>query len=666
MSINNLELFLNWMTQHTIWVNIFIFAIAMSESMLVIGLIVPGFLLMVGFGALIATGHLNFWPTVLITISGAIAGDGLSYWLGKHYQQQIQNMWPLSRYPTLIKQGQVFFNKHGKKSVALGRFFGPLRAIVPTIAGTANMPATQFYISNILSAMLWAPLYLLPGIIFGMSLQLAKEFAGQFALLIVVTIVLILLVAHTVRSIYGWLTPQADVLSYRLLIWARNHPILGVIPNSLVNPKKSEVRAISVFGFLLAASSFSLVILNHYLFDTLLLNNIDTFIEAQLLLLQHPLTTNITNFLSAFSHYNFIISSVALFSIWSFYIHNYKAIFFILTSLLLPWSVIFFISVFNLSFDSFFQHYLEMKDSLFILAISVYGYITIYFTKSLAGNLSRISYTLIILLLFSIAFSQLYLGLQLFSTLLGHFLFGICWVSVLGIAYRRHPVTSSQRKKIFATIIISVSALILLALVFSQSIKNTTKISLLKNNTFIMGYEAWLDSGWKILPRYRNDLRAYQQQPLNIQWASNEVDIVNLLKANHWQQVENSTVKYFNWLKNISTPSELAIVNHIHNGQYNTLTFSKRRPSKRLAIIRLWPSSYHTQSVLTKNQLWIGEISFSEISYSPFLNYLTTVDNVSNTLELLKNNLNGNYETRHYSTKLKNGDNLEASVLLIK
>ncbi len=664
MTIDSLEVFLNWMTQNTVWVSLFIFIVAMGESMLVIGLIVPGFLLMVGFGALIATGHLEFWPTVLIAIAGAIAGDGLSYWLGRHYQQQLQRMWPLSRYPTLIQQGQKFFKKHGKKSVAFGRFFGPLRAIVPTIAGISNMPPAQFYISNVLSAIAWAPLYLLPGIVFGMSLQLAKEFAGQLAVLIVLAIVLILVTAHLVRSIYGWLAPQADVLSYRLLIWARNHPVVGSMPDSLVNPKSSEVRAITGFGFLLLTSSLILIILNHYLFNTLFINNIDSFIYKQLTLLQHPVANDIANFFSYFGNDNIVFGSMTLFIILNFYKQNYKAIFFIIAGLLLPWVTLFLINTFSLSFNSFARH----THSLFMVAVSIYGFMAIYFVKGLSGKASLIIYTLVILFLFAIAFAQLYSGLQAFSTLLGHLFFGLLWVSILGIAYRRHPAvnTKVKTKKSLLTIIVSIVALLLVAFFFNHNIKTLDEKPHLQKAGFIIGYDAWLESGWKILPLFRNDIRGQRKQPLNIQWAAYQDTIIATLKASGWQQVNDTTTKYFNWLQDIDNPLELPVVKHIHNGQYNTLTFRKKTSDTRLAIIRLWPSEYYLQSENAKKPLWIGEIAFSEITRAPFLNYLTTVTTFNNAVSTLKDNLDAAYEIRHYSLKKEAGNNQNGEVLLIK
>ena len=667
MSINSLEIFLNWMTEHTVWVNILIFIIAMSESLLVVGLIVPGFLLMVGFGALIATGHLPFWPTTLIAIAGAITGDGVSYWLGTHYKQQLQRMWPLSRYPSLIKQGTEFFTKHGKKSVALGRFFGPFRAIVPTIAGISNMPPQQFYVSNILSAIIWAPLYLLPGILFGMSLQLAKEFAGQIAFIIVITIVLVLAITQAIRILYGWLAPQADVLSYRLIIWARSHPLLGSIPDSLVNPKKSEIRAISSFGFLLIISALSLIVFNHYLFNTLFLNNIDSFILKQFILLQHPFATYLAELLNITSQHNIVFSTVALFSIFNFYFRNYKSIFFMSAALLLPWAFILLINMFSLSFRAFSQQDYS-ATSLFIVAFSVYGFLVISLTKNLSDKLSRALYTLFFIFISLTALSKLYLGQQIFSNLTGHFLFGCIWMAILGIAYRRHPSKTNNNThsvRLYTKIITSV-CLVIFLFVFEQNIKikNTSQIN--KNTSFLIGYDAWLETGWDILPPFRNDIRANKQHPLNIQWLANKASIIETLNISNWQQRLNASEEYLNWFRKISNPSDLPIVKHIHNGQYNTLTFTKSMSENRIAVIRLWPSDYYLQSKDSKEKLWTGEVAFTKITQAPYLNYLTTINDFNQTLDFLTNNLSATFETRTKMLSAKSKSNWNGRIILIK
>ena len=174
METASLTALFDWLQQNPLISLLFVFLVACGESLAVVGLIVPGALLMVGFGALIALDYLAFGPTVIAAILGAITGDGISYWLGIKYNRNLVTLWPFSRYPDLLNRGETFFQRHGGKSVLLGRFVGPLRPIIPAIAGMLKMPVRQFFLINILSAVFWAPLYLLPGIIFGTSLELAS------------------------------------------------------------------------------------------------------------------------------------------------------------------------------------------------------------------------------------------------------------------------------------------------------------------------------------------------------------------------------------------------------------------------------------------------------------------------------------------------------------
>jgi membrane protein DedA with SNARE-associated domain len=62
----------------------------------------------------------------------------------------------LSRHPDLLPRGHDFMEKWGVPGIFLGRFFGPLRASVPLIAGIVEMPYWPFQIANFTSAFVWA------------------------------------------------------------------------------------------------------------------------------------------------------------------------------------------------------------------------------------------------------------------------------------------------------------------------------------------------------------------------------------------------------------------------------------------------------------------------------------------------------------------------------
>ena len=127
-----------------------VFLLALSEAVPFIGAVVPGSVLIVGISALATTGALSLWPLLAAAILGAIAGDGLSFWLGKQYHRTVRGTWPLNRSPQVVARSEWFIHKHGGKSVLLARFT-PAGAFVPIIAGTLQMPA---------DASTWPTLYL--------------------------------------------------------------------------------------------------------------------------------------------------------------------------------------------------------------------------------------------------------------------------------------------------------------------------------------------------------------------------------------------------------------------------------------------------------------------------------------------------------------------------
>lgn len=145
------------------WAAPIVFALAFGESLALIALVLPATVILWGVGALIGASGLNFWPIWAAAVLGAALGDWLSYWLGFHFNEQIARMWPLSRNPQLIPKAHDFFEKWGALGVFFGRFIGPLRAVVPLVAGAVQMPRMQFQIANWASALVWGFTTLGPG-----------------------------------------------------------------------------------------------------------------------------------------------------------------------------------------------------------------------------------------------------------------------------------------------------------------------------------------------------------------------------------------------------------------------------------------------------------------------------------------------------------------------
>src|SRR5207248_11157172 len=132
-----------------------------------ISLLFPGTTVLVAAGTLLSAGTLPY-PSILIgAVLGAVFGDSISYWIGRTFGGGIARVWPFSRHPEALSRGIWFFERHGGKSVFIGRFFGPVRAVVPLAAGVMQMPRGRFWLANVISALVWAPMWLLVGEVVG-------------------------------------------------------------------------------------------------------------------------------------------------------------------------------------------------------------------------------------------------------------------------------------------------------------------------------------------------------------------------------------------------------------------------------------------------------------------------------------------------------------------
>lgn len=148
---------------HEQWAVPLVVLLAFGESLVVVALLIPASILLLAIGVLIGYGGLNFWPLWGAAALGAILGDWLSYWLGYHYSQAISHCWPLRKYPKLRSGSVAFFQRRGVSGVFIGRFFGPLRALIPFAAGICRMRPRAFQLANIASGCLWAWVLLAPG-----------------------------------------------------------------------------------------------------------------------------------------------------------------------------------------------------------------------------------------------------------------------------------------------------------------------------------------------------------------------------------------------------------------------------------------------------------------------------------------------------------------------
>lgn len=149
--------------QNQAWAGPIIGLLTFGESMFLIGILIPATALLLVTGGLVASGTLPLLPILLWGYAGALLGDALSFWLGRWLGPSVLRYKPLRTHRRTVARARLLFFRYGFYAVLLGRFLGPIRSTIPTVAGVMGMPELKFQAANFISAMFWVPGLLMPG-----------------------------------------------------------------------------------------------------------------------------------------------------------------------------------------------------------------------------------------------------------------------------------------------------------------------------------------------------------------------------------------------------------------------------------------------------------------------------------------------------------------------
>ncbi len=179
-----------FISDHRMWAGPIIGLVAFTESLAIVGLLVPATAIMITFGGLIGTGVLDPLPLYLWAVTGAILGDWISYLLGRRIGPSVQRWRIMQKHRSTVARARLFFHRYGIVAVFVGRFLGPIRATIPLIAGAMGMGHRPFQIANVTSAIFWVPALLAPGYLAARQMgsidEMSIEYLIGFGLLIVV------------------------------------------------------------------------------------------------------------------------------------------------------------------------------------------------------------------------------------------------------------------------------------------------------------------------------------------------------------------------------------------------------------------------------------------------------------------------------------------------
>ena len=186
---------------HPHWAYAVLFLAALLEAVPVLGSFVPGSTVIMSLSALIGAGDLSLAGVLAATMGGAALGDGAAYMLGRNHPDWPHRLWPLRRYPDVIRKSEAFFTQRGSVAVFSARFLPPVRAFVPVVAGSLGMPPGRFFPFNLAAIACWAPAHILPGMLAGTAWHHAGALGGHVTLPLIVGLIALAALIWAIRRL---------------------------------------------------------------------------------------------------------------------------------------------------------------------------------------------------------------------------------------------------------------------------------------------------------------------------------------------------------------------------------------------------------------------------------------------------------------------------------
>ena len=633
------DFFLNlttWITSHPNLAGFTIFITSFAESLAFVGLIMPGAAMMLTAGALIATGALSFWPTMGWAVCGAVLADGLSFWIGHRFKDHIRSFSLFARYPEVLTRGEEFFNRHGGKSVFFGRFVGPVRPVIPIVAGMMGMGHTRFTVYNILSALGWAPAYLLPGMAFGASLALAGEVAERLAILLVLLMLLGWLVFSVFRRGVLFLFTHWPVWEKRLINRINNRPVLQRWLGGFFDKDSSLIRPLILLIIIFVAASWLFLGITE---DVMTGDPLVQSSKSLYHLLQGFRTPWGDLIMVGMTMLGDAAVTVPLVLAALFWLllkkDRYSALFLTVTT------TVGFLLVTGVKQMTKIPRPVDMyggavhwafPSSHATMSLVIFGFLAMLCSREMTVKKRWLPFGLALFLILGIGYSRLYLGAHWLSDVVGGFSLGTAWLILMTVAFLHGKrACRSQGLFRFSLILFILAAAVHWSSGFTMNMLRYQQ----QHPTTRISTSQWLEQGWQQLPAWRIDLGGEKEQVLNLQYAGRLADLQVRLEQTGWiKPLALTPATSLHWLMKNPTIRALPILPQVNDGRNEKLLLIHTLPESKATFmaLRFWPADVVLDG---STPLWVGTLSTMNIRSYLNLIHLPRTESTRNPVPLL-------------------------------
>lgn len=620
MTDNFVTSLLQWLNANPELAGLVTFTISAAESVAIIGTIIPGTITMTAIGALAGAGIIPLWQTIIWAILGAIVGDGISYWIGHYFKDRLPKVWPFRNHPSLLRSGEIFFHKYGGMSVFIGRFVGPVRALVPLVAGMLGMKPLRFLLANVTSAIGWAPAYMLPGILVGAaSTELPPEIA--------VHVILALLLIGLFISLCLWLIYRLFKLAHNQIeqiqtwIWQglKRRPYLSPLTSLLSHHDENKIHGQLNLAIYFLITSFCFVVLALYVRHVgashLMVN------DALLHFFRSVRTDKLDNIaidITLLGQKQVILPVIIVIFGWLCYAKNWRAAAHTLGLGVLAAGSVYVIknlicSVRPMGIAHSPETY-SMPSGHTTLSATVFFGLAFLITLSVRPGRRWPLYVLAGTASLLVALSRLYLGAHWFTDIIAAWLLSASVLLLIIISYERRP---NDKINPLAVILVTLLTLAVTFPVYRYRHIDELKAQyeqVIAPSVVISMNDYWHSND--ALPAYRASLFGFPSQDINIQWSGQLDAIRNVLLAEGWNKPPaRDLISTLHRIADISSAQYLPLISPQYLDRKPELVLTRTIKNGRgLLVLRLWSAS---RTIKESNEpVWVGIIGAVPRSYS--------------------------------------------------
>jgi membrane-associated protein len=166
--------------------------LAFAEAAIFVGFVLPGETAVVLGGVLANMHQVSLGTMIVVVVLAAIVGDSVGYEVGRHYGERVLRLPILRARAGGVERARRYLQTKGGRAVFLGRFTAFLRAVMPGLAGTAQMHYPRFLAFNAAGGVVWGTGFVLIGYLAGAGYARVEKVAGRASTGILVVLVLAL------------------------------------------------------------------------------------------------------------------------------------------------------------------------------------------------------------------------------------------------------------------------------------------------------------------------------------------------------------------------------------------------------------------------------------------------------------------------------------------